>query len=82
MCEFVKNTRFHRVKENIFFIALCSAEMKTSTDYEVKLGINCQSREILKAQCQCPAGVGPAAACKHVSAVLYGVEHYIVTGNI
>lgn len=71
----------HQIEENIFFIALCSAEMKTSTDYEVKLQISCQSREIHKAQCQCPAGVGPVAACKHVSAVLYGVEYYIVTGK-
>lgn len=52
MCGFVKNTRYHQVKENIFFIALCGAEMKTSIDYEVKLQINCQSREIHKAQCQ------------------------------
>lgn len=56
--------------------------MKTHTDYEVKLQIKFQKREILQAQCQCPAGVGPEATCKHVSAILFGIEFYIVTGNL
>lgn len=80
MCEFVKICRFYKDQENIFFTAICSAEMKTSTDYEVKIHINSHQCEISKAQCQCPAGVGPGAACKHVSAVLFGIEFYVVTG--
>lgn len=81
MCEFVKNIRWHQAEENVFFVALCSAEMKTSVDYEIKLQTNFQQREILMAQCDCPAGVGPSAACKHVSAVLHGIEYYIKTGE-
>lgn len=73
MCEFVKSCMFYKDNENIFFIAICSAEMKTSTDYEIKIHINSYQCDFLKAQCNCPAGIGPSAACKHVSAVLFGI---------
>lgn len=81
MCAFVKSCEFYKDNENIFFIAICSAEMKTNTDYEVKIHIHSHRCEILKAQCQCPAGAGPGAACKHVSAVLFSIEFYAVTGT-
>lgn len=80
MCDFVKNCTFTQTSEDIFFAAKVSAEMKLSVDYDVKIHINSNECAIMKAQCQCPAGVGPGAACKHVSAVLYAIEYYIVTG--
>lgn len=81
MCDFVKIIRCHKNGNNVYIIGLCSAEMKTSQDYEVKIQIDYVLREVIWAQCQCPAGIGPLAACKHVSATLHGVEHYVVTGS-
>lgn len=60
---------------------MCSAEMKTKVDYEVRIHIDSRECEIMKAQCQCPAGKGPGAACKHLSALLYGIEYYGVTST-
>lgn len=81
MSEFLKNCRFHKDGDNTYFLGMCSAEMKRSVDYEVKLHINTRECEIIKAECQCPAGKGPNAACKHVSALLCGIEYYAVTCN-
>lgn len=82
MCQFLKSCSFHKDGDHIYFLAKCSAEMKNSVDYEVRIHINSRECEILKAECQCPAGIGPGAACKHVSAFLYGIEYYVVTGTL
>lgn len=82
MCDFLKNCRFHEKKDDIFIRATCCAEMKKSLEYDVNVHINVRECLIMKAQCQCPAGVGPGAACKHVSALLYAIEYYAVTGEL
>ena len=33
-------------------------------------------------QCECVAGMGPSAHCKHVSAVLYGLTVYKAEGGL
>lgn len=80
MCEFVKSIYQFVKGDDVFIVGKCSAEQKKSTDYEIKVHLNCKERNIVKASCGCPAGIGPNAACKHVSALLYCVEHYGVTG--
>lgn len=81
MCEFLKNCRFHRECSNVyFFLATCCAQMKKTVEYVVNVHVDLQDRIILKSQCQCPAGIGPNAACKHVSALLHGIEYFAVTG--
>ena len=32
--------------------------------------------------CECPAGKGPHATCKHIAAVLLMVIHFISTGDV
>ncbi|KAG4074882.1 hypothetical protein HA402_009307 [Bradysia odoriphaga] len=55
--------------------------MRRTVDYNVKVHINNRQCEIMKAECECPAGVGPNAACKHVSALIYRIEYYAVTAK-
>ena len=81
MCNFLKDCKFYKKDDNIYFIALCSAEMKKDVDYDVKIHVNYRECEIMKSYCRCPAGKGFSAACKHVIALLYGLEYYAVTGR-
>lgn len=81
MCGFLKNCTFHQNGDDIYFCAMSCAEMKKTKDYEVRAHINCLQCDIMKAQCQCPAGQGFSAACKHVSALMYAIEYYAVTGS-
>ncbi|KAJ6649017.1 hypothetical protein Bhyg_04249 [Pseudolycoriella hygida] len=82
MCNFLKDVKFAKMENNLYISALCSAQMKKSIDYVIRLHLNTNECAIVKSQCKCPAGVGPSAACKHVSAVLFGLEYYAVTGNV
>lgn len=63
----------------IFIKFVCHAEMRKNVQYNGKIhfndtfGINCSN-------CSCPAGSGWSAACKHVAAALYVMEHFYQTG--
>ena len=48
------------------------AEMRKSVSYRVDIFIN-QYIAITEAQCECGAGQGPTAHCKHIAAVLYSL---------
>lgn len=65
---------------NIFLTALRSAQQKKHVDYKVQIHLDKEECVIMKSQCECPAGVGPSAACKRVGAVIFSVEYYSVTG--
>lgn len=81
MCDFLRSCQFHKANNEIYFRAQCCAEMKKSVEYDVNIHVNLSECAIIKSQCQCPAGIGPGAACKHVSALLYAIEYYAVTGE-
>lgn len=80
MCEFLKSILQCIVGDDIFILGKCSAQTKKSVDYEINIHLNCKERSIVKASCKCPAGIGPNGACKHVGAVLYGIDYYAITG--
>ncbi|XP_037041596.1 uncharacterized protein LOC119078358 isoform X2 [Bradysia coprophila] len=82
LCEFLKNISFVAKDNDVFISSVCSAETKKSTDYAVRVHLNCKERTVIKANCECPAGSGKNASCKHVGAVLYGVEYFAVTGRV
>ncbi|KAJ6647752.1 hypothetical protein Bhyg_02975 [Pseudolycoriella hygida] len=82
LCEFVKNCTFKTDDNDIFLTALCSAQLKKHVDYKVQIHLNKEKCAIMKTQCECPAGFGPSAACKHVGALIFAAEYYSVTGNV
>lgn len=57
------------------------AEMRKSIAYRVDLSVD-KDGVVQQAQCECGAGQGPSAHCKHVAAVLYGVTNFCETGDI
>lgn len=59
---------------SIFIHANCHAEMKKKTTYFIDVKLDKDNGMVLQAQCDCGAGMGPEAHCKHVQIVLWGVH--------
>jgi len=79
-----KFIRFVRVAENeegMYFYGVVWAEMRKSVTYRCDILINKQST-IAEAQCECGAGQGPSAHCKHVATVLYSLSSIRRSGEI
>ena len=60
--------------------SVCRAEMKRSVTYN--LDISFTDGTVHEAQCECAAGMGPQAHCKHICALLYGMVEFTETGTI
>ena len=62
--------------KNIFIIkCYCLPEMKKNIVYRIELKLDTNG-DIIGGKCGCPAGAGPCATCKHVSALCYALEEY------
>ena len=67
--------RFLRVAQwnNLYYISgVVWAEMRRQTNYKVDISLDTNS-VVCEAQCECGAGQGPTAHCKHVTTVLYAL---------
>ncbi|XP_014675869.1 PREDICTED: uncharacterized protein LOC106815860 [Priapulus caudatus] len=53
----------------------CRAEMRRTVCYNTHIKIDTNG-EVMETECECPAGMGPNAHCKHVQAVLLAVIDY------
>lgn len=62
--------------------AHCCAEQKKNYEYKVQLVIIKTNLKngIYQANCECPAGTGWSAACKHVAALCYSLEYFSISG--
>lgn len=58
-----------------FFSAQMWAEMKRSVSYKVDIKIDANG-VIRECQCECGAGQGPTAHCKHVGSTLYAIHRF------
>ncbi|CAM4910769.1 unnamed protein product [Rotaria socialis] len=57
--------------------AKCRAQMKKAGNYQMKLILNSnRPADIIQATCECVAGHGPRAACKHLAALCFGLLDY------
>ena len=56
------------------------AEMRKSVSYLVDLKLD-PNGVLLEAQCECGAGQGPSAQCKHVSTVAYSLTRFCKDGS-
>lgn len=81
--SFIKMISSARVNgsSDVFVKAICYAEKTKNKVYTLYIVVEIVAGIIKQCTCACPAGNGFEAACKHVSAVLYGVEHYRQTGK-
>ena len=66
--------------KHVFITAMMWAEMKKSACYKVDVCLS-SSGVISEAQCECGAGQGPSAHCKHVGAVLFGLSSFKEKGE-
>ena len=71
-CRFLRYLRSAKSGENMCFVGQCRAEMKKSVSYIVHL-LQDPEGDVLESQCECAAGMGPKAHCKHIQVVLLGL---------
>ena len=74
-----KTLRYLRVSSDVsqtctYIASSCFAEYRNGTSYEVDILLD-ETGSIIEAQCECHAGVGPSAHCKHVCTVIFGALH-------
>ena len=79
--RFLRYVRMASKDDKIYIQAECRAQMKKTVVYKLDLSLNIQG-QVYQAQCECGAGMGPDAHCKHVCALLYGLCKFGMTGEI
>ncbi|XP_069133482.1 uncharacterized protein [Argopecten irradians] len=61
---------------DMFFVrSSCHAEMSKSVAYKIDVSFDSDGH-VQESQCECAAGMGPNAHCKHVCTVLYAVSEF------
>lgn len=84
MCSVHRYLRYLRMSvagDLTFFTSSVWAEMRKSVSYRVDVAVDV-NRVIVEAQCECGAGQGPTAHCKHVACTLLGVHDIGCNGSI
>ena len=59
----------------------CCAEMKKGVAYIVDIHIR-KDGLVVEGQCECAAGIGPYARCKHVIAILFALFDFSANANV
>ncbi|XP_041363632.1 uncharacterized protein LOC121379200 [Gigantopelta aegis] len=67
--------------DKFFVKSCCHAEMKKGVTYMVDIALSSDG-DINETQCECAAGMGPNAHCKHVCTVLYAVNIFCSTKTV
>ena len=73
--SYVNVVRASVVDRGAFFKAEVRAEMKVTVTYKVDIHVSSES-VVKECQCECAAGMGPHAHCKHINCVLYGITEF------
>ena len=78
--QFLRSIRIGQHDEDTYIIGRVSAEMSKKAVYKTDVKLDTFG-VVTACQCECGAGEGPEAHCKHVALVLYALTH-IRTGII
>ena len=81
-CGHVQKLEIKSSNSCMYIRADCLPEMKKDTVYKIRMTLNHPSYEIDGAQCECKAGKGPKASCKHVGALCYAFAEFCSSGHI
>lgn len=76
--RYFKTARLATDYNKYYVHALCKAQMKKHVTYNVDVLID-SNTVITECQCECAAGMGPTAHCKHICALLYGLYFFSQT---
>lgn len=77
---YINYIRYASKDQLVFFKAECRAQMKAKISYIVDISLN-DSGIVMACQCECGAGMGPSAHCKHTVAVLFGLTKFAGSGD-
>lgn len=78
---FLRHIRVATNTDITFFKSVCRAEYSKSVTYQVDISLDKQGF-MKEAQCDCAAGMGPGAHCKHVCAVMMAVVDFSSKGDV
>ena len=81
-CGHVQNIEVGYTNATIFLRAICHPEMRKDRIYNLQMSIDQNSFDITSASCDCPAGKGPSASCKHVGALCYALVEFCASGKV
>ena len=70
--RFLRSIRAAKCDADTFVCGRVCSEMKKSTVYTVDIKVDV-CRIVQESQCECGAGVGPEAHCKHVCVIRYAL---------
>ncbi len=79
--RFLKTFRAAQEDDYFYIKGVCRAEMKKHTTYTIDIKLNPEG-SVDACNCECPAGLGPNAHCKHVRTVLNAALDYINKGEV
>ena len=73
--RFIRFMRYCEQDDKIFMKTQCQAKMHRTTTYNIDISID-KYGNVLETQCECAAGMGPFAHCKHInSSFLPRLDH-------
>ena len=72
--EGVEALSFSVERSKVFFSGIVDAEMRKQVSYNIKFAVEEDTGEIIHSECECPAGKGPNATCKHIVGALLVVS--------
>lgn len=78
--KFLKLVEGFLMNDRLYAYGLYAAEKRKTIDHKVQVIIG--KENILQATCSCEAGKSYNAACKHVAALCFCIEHYALSGTI
>jgi len=70
--KFIRSVRYSISQDITYISSRISAEMIKNCTYNVDISVDMHG-VVLQAQCECSAGSGPNAHCKHVAVTLYAL---------
>jgi hypothetical protein len=70
--RYLSYVRGANVDEKYYFRSKCHAEMRKDITYLVDAVVD-KDGVVLEGQCECGAGMGPEAHCKHVQTLIYAI---------
>ena len=75
----MRYVRWAERSDQFYFRGNCWAQMKRSVSYNVDILADLCGN-IRQAQCECAAGLGPSAHCKHILCVLFCLVQFFTSG--
>ena len=61
----------------LIIISSCLPEMRKDKIYSLMIRIEVPTADIQFAKCECAAGMGPKATCKHIASLYYALEDFV-----